>query len=167
MSLNYEEDVKIDETALDVMWLNHGSLAVRYARQAAHMRKLAKQAEDRVKVVKSELIRKANEDPLATTHKDKPTAADIEAYYRTHPDHKEAKEAWIEAEYQADYAGQVQMEMAVGRKAALENLVTLHGQQYFAGPSVPRDLSREAAKRNRQDASDDAVGKAMTRHKRS
>lgn len=29
------------------------------------------------------------------------------------------------------------------RKAALENLVKLHGQNYFAGPSIPRDLNKE------------------------
>ena len=29
------------------------------------------------------------------------------------------------------------------RKESLENLVRLHGQHYFAGPKIPRDLSSE------------------------
>ena len=33
------------------------------------------------------------------------------------------------------------------RKDALENLVRLHGQQYFAGPKIPRDLPSEMEKR--------------------
>jgi hypothetical protein len=34
-------------------------------------------------------------------------------------------------------------EFSFTRKAALENLVQLHGQNYFAGPKVPRNLSKE------------------------
>jgi hypothetical protein len=33
------------------------------------------------------------------------------------------------------------------RKSALENLVRLHGQNYFSGPSVPHDLSELREKR--------------------
>jgi hypothetical protein len=29
------------------------------------------------------------------------------------------------------------------RKDALENMVRLHGQQYFAGPRIPRNLTEE------------------------
>jgi hypothetical protein len=37
-------------------------------------------------------------------------------------------------------------EISFTRKAALENLVQLHGQQYFAGPKMPRDLKEEIRK---------------------
>ena len=29
------------------------------------------------------------------------------------------------------------------KKTALENLVKLHGQSYFAGPAIPRNLNKE------------------------
>ena len=37
----------------------------------------------------------------------------------------------------------VKNEISFTRKAALENLVQLHGQSYFAGPSVARNLQKE------------------------
>ena len=47
------------------------------------------------------------------------------------------------------------------QKTALENLVKLHGQQYFAGPSVPRDLSKEWERHERQKSVDAGVGKKL------
>jgi hypothetical protein len=36
------------------------------------------------------------------------------------------------------------------KKEALENLVQLFGQQYFAGPKMPRDLSKKRARKEQQ-----------------
>ena len=49
------------------------------------------------------------------------------------------------------------------RKTSLENLVRLHGQQYFAGPKMPRDLRKEVDRRAQQRKADELVGKQMTR----
>jgi hypothetical protein len=34
------------------------------------------------------------------------------------------------------------------RKSMIEALIKLHGQQYFAGPSIPRQLNEEREKRS-------------------
>lgn len=161
--LEYTEDAKIDHMALDVEWLNQPALAIRYARQAAHLRRLANQAEERVKVVRSELVKKTSDDPKGTTGKDKPTAVEVEAYYRNHPDHKEAKKDWIEADYEANYAEMAYKEMAFTRKAALENMVRLHAVQYYAGPSVPRDLNKEVLERHMDKQTNQGIGEAIRR----
>jgi hypothetical protein len=53
------------------------------------------------------------------------------------------------------------------RKSALENLVKLHGQQYFAGPMVPRDLTHEWKNKQQQQKEevevDKGIGKSMRR----
>jgi len=165
MEFNFEEDIKIEESALDVEWLSHGTLAIRYCRHAAKMRKIARLAEERVKVVTAELVRKANDFPEECTGKVKPNLQDIESFYRTHPDHEQAKKEMIDAQYEADYAEMAQKEISYGRKSALENLVVLHGAQYFAGPSMPRDLSKEWQKKQQQVKSNSAVSSSLRRTK--
>ena len=38
--MNYEQDIRIDETSLDVEWLDQPSLMMTYARHSAKSRKL-------------------------------------------------------------------------------------------------------------------------------
>jgi len=50
------------------------------------------------------------------------------------------------------------------RKSSLENLVKLHGQQYFAGPSTPHNLAElQEEKRNEMHH---RIGKSMKRTKK-
>jgi hypothetical protein len=76
----------------------------------------------------------------------KPSDPKVEAAYRIHPRHKEAKERWIEAMKKKNDAEIVKNEIGFTRKASLENLVQLWIGQYFAGPKVPRNLLQEREK---------------------
>lgn len=163
--MNYENDIRIDETALDIEWLEQASLAMKYGKHYAICRKKLAEAEERVKVVRAMLIAEANEDPQECCNKDKPNAADIEAYYRKHKKHKLAKEQWMEAQFELDMAEIAKNEISFTRKAALENLVRLHGQQYFAGPQIPRELSYEVQQKAKQKKADAGVGASMTRRR--
>lgn len=165
MELNYEADVKIEESALDVEWLQQPALALKYGQHAAFMRKQANLAEQRVKVVAAELTRAAANDSLNLTGKEKPTVGEIDAFVRTHPDHQRLKQAWIDADYEATYAETAHKEISFTRKQSLENLVILHGQNYFAGPSIPRDLSHEWQKRERQRKADAPVAEVLRRRR--
>lgn len=141
--MNYEEDMRIDETALDVEWLDQAELALKYGKYWARCNKRLIQAEEKIKVIKAELVTEVNADPEGCCNKEKPTAVDIEAYYRNHKRHKQAKEEWMEAQFELDIATVAKNEISFTRKAALENLVTLYIGNYFAGPKVPRDLVEE------------------------
>ena len=72
----------------------------------------------------------------------KPTEAAIDAAVKCHPKYQAANEAYNKAKSDSKLldAAVATMEQ---KKRMLENLITLHGQQYFAGPSVPRDLVSE------------------------
>lgn len=125
--LNYEADLEIDPDDLDNEWLRQPILYMKYAEAAAEARRRTGKAEEKIKVVRSKLITKADG-----------TAQKIEAYYRTHPDHVEAKEELIEAQYQADVMSAAEKAFE-HRKRALENLVRLEERGYFASPQQPKN----------------------------
>lgn len=145
--VDYHKDMKIDPDALDIECLEHSIKALEYIELAVKLRKEERYADERVKTKRSELIEQANEDPEGCCNKAKPNMNDIEAYWRNHPDYIELKDKWIEAAAEADFADLAQKEFSYGRKKALENLVVLYGQSYFAGPKTPRDLGKEVEKR--------------------
>jgi hypothetical protein len=165
--LNYEEDVRIDEDSLDVECLDQAALALTYGKNWAELKRDVERAEEKLKIIRSELIREANEDPVECCGKDKPNAADIEAFYRNDPRHKKAKEVLIEANYELSYGEIAKNEICYTRKAMLEALIRLHGQMYFAGPSVPRDLSFEAKNKHQDKKANIGVGKKMQERTRT
>jgi len=143
--MNYEKDIGIDENALDVEFVRHPLKFLKYAEHLAHTEKVTKRAHENLKTIKAKLSNQALSDPTLCAG-GKATAVAIEAYYRTNEKYLEAKESWVETEYEKDMALNAVQAMNA-KKTSLENLVRLHGQQYFAGPSVPRDLAQEMEQR--------------------
>lgn len=163
--MDYEKDVEIDESALDVEWLNQAKLAVQYGREWAYRVQLRMRAEEHLKVVTATLVKKVNDDPETYLGSGvKSTIANVEAYYIKQKTYIEAKEALNEALYEENIAEVIKKEISTTRKAALENLVKLHALNYFAGPNMPRDLSYEAQQKAAQKKTDTGIA---TRLKRS
>lgn len=165
--LDFDKDLRIDPDSLDVEWLEQAPLAMRYAKHLVQCHSKVRQLEEQKKTVRSELILQANRDPEKCLGKEKPNAADIEAYYRNHDDYKDVIEQLNKALEEAEYTELAKNEVSFTRKAALENLVKLHAAQYFAGPSVPRDLNKEWEKHEKQRNADADIAEAVgTRLKR-
>lgn len=164
MDFNYEEDLRIDPDALDVEWLEQPGLYMKYCRASAQAQKEWKEAEQRVKVIRSQLIKEAE------TVLPKATAPKMEAFYRDHPKHQQAKQEAIEAEYRANL-----LQNAVfafnQRKTALEKLVALASMNYFAQPTEPRNLSEEyrgrmdTAKETAHEKTQDRIKNGMQRRR--
>ena len=163
--MDYEKDMEIDESALDVEWLGQPSLAFKYGKYAAQCAAKVRLLEEQKKTIRSQLILSVNENPAKLIGKDKPNANDIEAYYRTQPKYIKAVEALNDMLEESEMAQVAKNEICYTRKAALEHLVILHGQQYFAGPSVPRDLTKEWVDRNKQKISDIETAKEFKRRR--
>lgn len=163
--MNYDKDITIDETALDAEWLDQASLALKYAKHLTQLKARVARLEEKKKTKRSELILEVNENPMELMNKKTPNAADIEAYYRTNEEYKEIIKELLEVQEEAEFAELAFQEIAWTRKKSLEYLVILHGQQYFAGPKVPRDLSKEWEQKERQKRSDEGVGRKMKRRK--
>jgi len=163
--MNYKDDMQIDESALDWECLEQTTLAMKYARIYSEAKRDVEAAEEEVKVIRSELVAEANSDPVRCCGKEKPNAADIEAYYRNHKDHKEIKQELIDLNFELSMAEHAKNEVGFTRKAMLEGLIKLHGQQYFAGPKVPRNLSYEVQQKHDQKEADHIVSKGLKRNK--
>ena len=161
--MKYEDDIRIDATALDVEWLEQPSLAMKYGRIYAGIKADLAKAEEKVKVIRSELIKEANENPEMCCGKSKPNASDIEAYYRNDERHKKIKKKILKLQHECDIAEIAKNEVSFTRKAALENLVTLHGAQYFAGPAIPRNITKEWEDKERSKRTSRKITEGMRR----
>ncbi len=159
MSNLYEDDLTINEAALDVEWLSQPRLMLKYTRLAAEARKMVSATKEKRDVVRATKRKEILSDPekfgLAKT-----TEAVVEGAIVVSTEYEEVNAAYIEAVYEAEI-----LEGAVRaidqKKTALENLVRLHAASYFAGPSVPRDLSYEKKKEDQRREVSQAANKAV------
>lgn len=158
--MNYEKDVKIDENALDIEWLDQPSLMLKYAKHAAIMSRALDDAKEELDAVSAELDKLIRADP-DKFDLPKVTEGAITSAIKLDKRHKTAYSAMLDAKYESDMAkGAVRA--LESKKDALENLVKLHGQQYFAGPKMPRDISWE--REQKQNRADQTVGQRLKRN---
>jgi hypothetical protein len=144
---DYDADLDINPHYLDAEFLRQPKLAAKYNKKSAEANKEAKLAEERVKTVRSRLIKEANADPsiMGMGNDVKPTDAKVEAFYRSDPDYKRLKKELIEAQYEADLFHGAAFNIR-DKKDAIEGLIRLLGMEYFSAPQVPHDLPDAAEK---------------------
>ena len=162
MKLNYEEDCKIDETALDVEWLEQPSLMVKYCREEAKAKKEVDLAKEEMDLIRAELDKDIRTNPEEFGIS-KITESVVSNIILAHEKYFTAQHAFFDAKFEADITRGMVRTME-HRKTALENLVVLHGQKYFAGSRVPRNLTQE--KENRQKRADAGVAGKMKRNRK-
>lgn len=159
--MDYETDIQIDEQALDVEWLDQPRLMMRMCQHAEGARQESDWAKERLDIKKAELDRAIRADPEEYQIKRISEAA-IQNAIQLDPEYQKVSKKFIDAKYESNMANAA-VRAFDQRKTALENLVRLHGQQYFAGPRAPRDLSEERERRQTQ--SNAKVGQAMRRRR--
>jgi len=148
--LDYKKDMMIDFDNLDLEWIDQTELARKYAKHLAGVKREVGRLEEKKKTIRSVLIDQVNRDPLETTGKKSPNAADIEAAYRRDKEYQRTVEELLDAQEEAEYAEHVYNEISFTKKKALEQLVQLYISQYFAGPNVPRNLYEEYKKKREE-----------------
>lgn len=137
----YEKDISIDETALDIEWLRQSDLMRQYGQKVAELRLEMDQASEIVDIIYAELDKKIRDKP-EDFNLGKITEGIVKSTITDHEDHKDAKRKFLKARYEYEMA-KAAVTALEHKKEALKNLVILHGQQYFAGPTVPRILDEE------------------------
>lgn len=129
----------IDENVLDVELLEQPSLMAKYSRMLAEAQRDKDLAKESLDLMKAEIDLDIRDNPekykLA-----KITEAAITNCILMEEDYQAALKDLHEATYQVNVMHGV-IKAIEHRKSALENLVKLYGQNYFAGPSIPHDLS--------------------------
>jgi len=161
--MNYETDIRIDPDSLDVEWLNQPTLVMKYSREVAQLKRELELAKERLDLTKAEIDKDVRTHP--DKYKlDKVTEKAIDSITLDDPEFKKDNKTLIDTRYDLDIA-QAALNAISQRKDALENLVRLHGMQYFAGPKVPRELSKEWEKKQTQQNVNKEVKQSMTRSK--
>ncbi len=139
--LNYEEDVRIDADALDVEWLKQSESMGAYCKYQAQTKKEVDEAKERVEIGKARIEMQIRTAP-DKYGLPKVTEGAIQSTILLQDEYQQLVQEYTDAKYENDIA--IAAVRAIDqKKTALENLVKLLGQSYFAGPQSPRDLSRE------------------------
>ncbi len=139
--LNYEQDVKIDPDALDIEWLNQAALMLRYTKHAAITKQTMDDCKERLDFTKAELEMDIRTKPEAYGLA-KVTEAGIQSAILLQEKYQILMKEYASARYEYDIANGA-VRAIDQKKTALENLVKLLGQSYFAGPKAPRNLYQE------------------------
>ena len=159
MSNNYEKDVSIDSDALDVEWLGQPGLIFKYSKKSAEVQQELSNAKEALELTKATLDKKIRSNPEKYGI-EKITETVVSNTIISQEDFKEANQVYQEAQFEVNILRGV-MDALNNKKSALENLVKLHGQNYFAGPSVPRDLTKEWEQREKQNEVNSGIANKM------
>lgn len=162
----FEKDRQIDPEGLDVECVRQVDLLMRWAERAVDARAEMERLKFSMDTVWAELDLKVRRKPQRF-HLESVTEGAVKATISTHPDYIRAVE-----KYHAARKDSMWLDRAVDalemKKRMLEELIKLHGLQYFAGPSAPRDLAREwNSKRGARDKRSHAKQTTILRRRES
>ena len=141
--MNYSDEIRIDEDALYLEWLDQSSKMLKITKVAAKLKAEMDDAKDALDLERSTLDYKIRQNPEKYIKSSvKITETVISNAILQQSSYRDANKRYLKAKYENEVAKGA-VEAFEQRKSALENLVRLHGQQYFAGPRVPRDIHSE------------------------
>ena len=161
--LDYEADLSIMPDALDISILEQPGLVIKYSKILAQSEKDQDESKERLDLVKATLDNLIRKNP-EKYGLDKITETVVQNTILMQDDYKEAMAEYLQAKYDAKVIlGAVRA--ADHRKSALEMEVKLFSSQYFAGPSIPRDLSYEWQQKQKQTNVDTRIGSKLKRNK--
>lgn len=124
---------RIDQHQLDQEWLRQPDLYHEYAVNLAQTKYETEVAKAKLELVVAELTNHISKFP-DTYNLEKTTDPAIKAMVLRQPKYKKALAKYQNAVYRENLA-QAVVRTLDHRKSALENLVRLHGQDYFSAPS--------------------------------
>jgi hypothetical protein len=161
--MKYEDDMRIDESALDVECLDQANLMLKYTTLQAELQREEEQIREELDLKRAELDKYIRSDP-DDYDIDKITEAVVNNTIIKDPGYKKINQEYIDAKFENNVAKGAVRAIAA-RKDMLERLILLHGQQYFAGPKMPRDLSFEAKAKHDRAQTNRGVGRSLKRKK--
>jgi len=138
---DFEKNIHIDEDSLDLEWLDQPRRFYDVVKEIAQVRFDHDQAVNHLDVVSAEIEMKIRNNPIAFKI-EKITEKAVEAAKILTPEYQDALLRLNMAKRDA-FIATYGVKILEQRKDALENMVRLHGQSYFAGPKIPRNLSDE------------------------
>ena len=165
--LIYEQDLIIDPNQLDVEAVRQAELFYRYAKEAVKARTVMDEKKMAMEVLEAKLQMRVRENPEKFGLL-KVTEASIIACVKTRDSYIGAFQEWVRAAERSRLIDKAVVGMEM-KKSMIETLTKLHGQQYFAGPSVPHNLVeawQDHQKRSNERVNQKQVETARRRAKR-
>lgn len=135
-----DADKAIDPAALDVEAVRQSELFFKWSERAIEAKHESELAEYQMDLVTARLQLDVRRNPVKYDIGEKPTEAAIKAVVSEDPKMIASTTVYFEAKKKAALLGVAAAAIEM-RKRMIEELVKLYGQQYFAGPGVPRDLA--------------------------
>jgi len=149
----------IDLTRLDEEWIGQPKLFFKYASELVDAKRQVEEAKAELDVNKAKLDQAIRNNPEGFGLI-KITESSISNAIILQPEYQEALKSITKSKYKADLI-QAAVSALDHRKSALERLVSLHGQNYFATPT-PQDIaSKEQVERIEKE-----IVRRKLRHKR-
>ncbi len=136
-----EHDREIDPEQLDVEIVKQPDIFLYWSEKYVTARSRRDRAEMQLELTKARLDGECREQPELFGLK-KVTEGAVKAAIECHQDVEDDENKVIEAKEDVNLLEKIVTALDQ-KKRMLELLVTLHGQQFFAGPSVPRNLSEQ------------------------
>jgi hypothetical protein len=146
--MNYDEDVEIDENVLDVECLEQAALMMKYCRHAAKCEREKDILKSKLDLIESELDNDIRQFP-AKYKIEKITDKVVEKTIPLQKEYQKAVVEYLDAKFEWGVAKGA-IDAFQDRRAMLESLVKLHGQQYFAGPKIPHNLSEQRVSKEKE-----------------
>lgn len=141
-------DLEINRDRLDDEWIGQPRSFYNAARDLADADYAVDTAKSVLDVVQADLYKEIRSDP-SKYGLEKPTEASINAVVITDIRYKQALHDLITCKHRKDIC-KAYVQAMDHRKSALERLVSLHGQQYFATPTAP-EPDRERLREKERD----------------
>ena len=154
--MSYENDTYIEETKLHVECLDQPRLMKKYSDLLAEAKRALEHEKHRLDVLKAELDKAVRANPEVYEIHGKITEAQVTAAITTSADHKKLSEAIIELQYEVNMLKGT-VDAINSKKDMLEELIRLHGQNYFSGPNVPHNIEDDWIRRLRQSTANQKV----------
>jgi len=129
-----DEFFGINQNQLDKEWIDQPRFYFQYAKAHADATDTYERSKATLEVVEAELDQKIRSHPEAHGIA-KVTEGAITHVMTLHADYQKAHSAMLDAKHDMDVSKAAEW-AANARKNALENLVRLHGQQYFSTPQA-------------------------------
>lgn len=133
-----ESLLAIDNTQLDREWAKQPKLYHEYATQSAEVRRVLDEKEAEFKVAKAEVDKRIRTNPTKYGLSEKPTEASIASTILLQKKYLKAQNEVILAQYDVNIIDAMVRSLD-HKKSALENMVRLHGQDYFSTPKADAD----------------------------
>jgi len=158
---NYEEDIKINRNELDLEWLRQPELIGKYSRELAQAQLELDKLDERISVItaEKELEIRTNPEKFGL---EKITEGALKTILQMDKELIGMRNAISEKKFEVNILSGA-LKALDNKKKALENIVTLHGQQYFASPSSPLDINRESIKEHKKESAMEKIKERIRR----